>query len=143
MWCVHLLVFWLQAGRFLLLIFPVQRHLGSEFFQILRLQERKMKRKKFLHCKKVTEEANIVYALKLATDCVDAPFSSASICSCVKDVRFLCNFLLSCRRICVSSESSPFELMELVFSPAPSCCWQPSAPKGGKNIFKYTFSWPD
>ena len=55
------------------------------------------------------------------------PFSSASICSWVKDVRFLCNFLFNWSRICVSSESSPLELMEFVFSPAPSCCWQPSA----------------
>lgn len=62
--------------------------------------------------------------------CADAPpFSRASICSCVKDVRFLWSFLLSCSRICVSSESSPFELIEFVFSPAPSCCWQPSAAK--------------
>lgn len=63
-----------------------------------------------------------------------SPFSSASICSWVNDVRFLCSFLFSWSRICVSSESSPLELMELVFSPAPSCGWQPS---GNKSINKY------
>lgn len=55
------------------------------------------------------------------------PFSSASICSWVKDVRFLCSFLFSWSLIWASSESSPFELIELVFSPPPSCCVQPSA----------------
>lgn len=64
----------------------------------------------------------------------NAPFSSASICSWVNDVRFLCSFLFSWSRICVSSESSPFELMELVFSPAPSCGWQPSV---NKSMNKY------
>lgn len=57
------------------------------------------------------------------------PFSKASICSWVNDVLFLCSFLFSCRRIWVSSESSPLELMEFVFSPPLSCCWQPSADK--------------
>lgn len=58
-----------------------------------------------------------------------SPFSRASICSWVKDVLFLCSFRFSWSRIWASSESSPFELMELVFSPPPSCCWQPSATK--------------
>lgn len=57
------------------------------------------------------------------------PFSRASICSWVKDVLFLCSFRFSWSLIWASSESSPFELMELVFSPPPSCCWQPSATK--------------
>lgn len=64
-----------------------------------------------------------------------SPFSSASICSWVKDVRFLCSFLFNWSLIWASSESSPFELMELVFSPPPSCCWQPSA-KGRGNPSK-------
>lgn len=50
------------------------------------------------------------------------PFSSASICSWVKDVRFLCSFLFNWSRIWASSESSPFELIEFVFSPPPSDC---------------------
>lgn len=58
-----------------------------------------------------------------------SPFSRASICSWVKDVLFLCSFRFSWSRIWASSESSPLELMELVFSPPPSCCWQPSATK--------------
>lgn len=55
-----------------------------------------------------------------------SPFSRASICSWVKDVLFLCSFLFNWSLIWASSESSPLELMEFVFSPPPSCCGQPS-----------------
>lgn len=48
----------------------------------------------------------------------NGPFSSASIWSCVKEVRFLCSFLFSWSLICVSSESSPGEPAGPLFSPS-------------------------
>lgn len=70
-----------------------------------------------------------------------SPFSRASICSWVKDVLFLCSFRFSWSRIWASSESSPLELMELVFSPPPSCCWQPSGTKRIGQYEKFGITW--
>ena len=65
------------------------------------------------------------------------PFSSASICSWVKDVLFLCSFLFSWSLIWVSSESSPLELPDMVFSP-PSACGHSAHRKEGT---RYCWKW--
>lgn len=79
-----------------------------------------------LHSAGNVVRAHFVFSPASAIGKCHSPFSRASICSWVKDVLFLCSFLFSWSLIWASSESSPLELMELVFSPPPSCCGQPS-----------------
>lgn len=62
------------------------------------------------------------------------PFSNASICSCVKEVLFLCNLRFSCKWIWESSRSWLLPLCGCSESKQLSSCWQLSEEAGRRTM---------